>query len=93
MIPAHDSRMPNKGNMDKSNKIGQLLNVRHFLESEKTTKRHSRETKAGLWMTKVTVNKDGIPVEGMGTTFFMRLVDMEDKLHNKVFLDQMGTFP
>ena len=24
---------------------------------------------------------------------FMRLVDMEDVLHNKVFLDQTGTFP
>ena len=60
---------------------------KHFPEAEETLKGHSRKIQAGICMTKVKVNKRGIPVEEMGDNLtkakrkdiFMRLVDITSK--------------
>ena len=52
-------------------------------------------------MTQVKVNERGIPVEEMGDNLtkakrkeiFIKLVDLKDALHNKIFSDQTGAFP
>ena len=64
-------------------------------------KGHSRKLKLGIRSTKVKVNASKVPVEDRGDNstkakrkdIFMRLVDMEDTLHNKIFSDQTGAFP
>ena len=74
---------------------------RHFPELDELTKGHGRKTKAGLWTTKVKVNKNETPVGDMGNNstkakrkeIFIRLVDIEDALPNKNFSDQTGAFP
>ena len=59
---------------------------KHFPKLEEMAKGHGRKTKVGLRSTKVQVNEDK-------KTIFMKLVNMEEKLHNKIFTDQTGAFP
>ena len=68
---------------------------KHFLESKEMKKEHARKMKVGLQTTKVKVNEEGEPVERAGDDsnrakrkeIFMKLVDMEEELHNKIFTD------
>ena len=72
---------------------------KHFPELKETMKGHGRKTKSGLRSTKVLVNEEGEPVEKGDSDktkqkqIFMKLVTMEEELHNKIFTDQTGAFP
>ena len=74
---------------------------KHFLESKEMKKGHARKMKVGLQTTKVKVNKEGEPLGRAGDDsnrakrkeIFMKLVDMEEELHNKTFSNQTGAFP
>ena len=73
---------------------------KYFPESEETTKGHGRKMKAGLRSMKVKMKDKGEPVGNMGVhsnkakkkEIFMKLVDVEDELHKKIFSDQTDVF-
>ena len=75
--------------------------TKNFPKSEKRIKGHNRKIKAGLRSTKVKRSKNGKPEEDKEENStkakrketFIKLVDLEEELHNKIFTDKTGTFP
>ena len=74
---------------------------KHFPEAEETLKGHSRKIKVGIQLTKVNVNGNKSPGEDDDNNstkakrkeIFIKLVDLKDALHNKIFSDHTGAFP